>query len=158
MLRVETLIQAPLEACFDAARDMGLHCESARQTGERIVAGKSSGLLELGDEIVFEGTHFGVRQRLGSRITAMDPPAMFVDEMTQGVFASLCHTHEFASRDQGTLMVDILEWRSPLGILGRIADVLFVSRHMERFMHQRNSFLKSHLEPGAGAARSVATP
>ena len=152
-LRVETFIRAPAATCFDAARDMELHCRSASKTGERIVQGKSTGLLELGDEIVFEGRHFGVRQRLGSRITAMDPPALFVDEMTQGVFSSLRHLHEFEAREGGTLMVDTLQWRSPGGFLGRVADILFVYRHMERFMRERNEFLKNHLEhPAPGDA------
>ena len=90
-----TLIRAAPAVCFDGARDAQLHMESARQTGERIVAGRDSGLWELGDEITFEGVHLGVRQRFSARIVDFERPHFFRDEMTRGAFASLSHTHIF---------------------------------------------------------------
>ena len=48
IITVETEIYASVERCFDAARDIGLHCHTVAQTGERAVSGVTSGLIGLG--------------------------------------------------------------------------------------------------------------
>src|SRR5258706_8135793 len=120
---VLTEINRPVHVCFDLARDVEVHCQTAAFTGERAVAGRTSGLLEAGDVVTFEGRHFGIRQRLTARIAESVPPHRFVDEMVSGAFRSLRHVHEFRpSGTGGTIMSDTITWESPLGILGRIAD------------------------------------
>jgi ligand-binding SRPBCC domain-containing protein len=143
---VETRIKAPIELCFDLARDVDVHVGTSASTGERAVAGKTSGLLELGDSVTFEAVHFGIRQRLTSRIVEFDRPRRFVDEMVRGAFSSLRHVHEFFVDGDQTLMRDTLIWRSPLGILGTIADRIIVERHMLDFMVKKQSELKVYAE------------
>ncbi len=143
---VETRINAPVEICFDAARDIGLHCETAARTGERAVAGVTTGLINLGETVTFEAVHFGIRQRLTAKIVEFDKPHRFVDETIQSAFKSLRHIHEFVPAEQGTLMRDTLVWVSPFGILGVIADKIALERHMRNFLIERNSAFKSAIE------------
>lgn len=142
----EIEINASLERCFDAARDIGLHCRTVAHTKERAVAGVTEGLIGMGQSVTFEAVHFGIRQRLTAKVTAFDRPACFVDEMTRGVFRSLRHVHEFIPHGQGTLMRDTLEWESPLGVLGTVADILFLRRYMLRFLRERAFQLKQAIE------------
>ena len=140
---IETFIAASPERCFDLARDVGAHVESAGFSGERAVPpGRTEGLLELGDQVTFEGVHFGVRQRITAKITEVDRPRRFVDELVKSAFVRLRHVHEFQLRDGGTLMVDTLDWIAPLGPLGRIADRLFIERHMRWFVAKKQEALK----------------
>jgi hypothetical protein len=44
--------------------------------------------------------------------------------------------------EDGTLMRDLFEYAAPLGPLGRLADWLFLERHMRRLLHQNNRYLK----------------
>ena len=143
ILIVETSIAAPLERCFDLARDIGLHCETAGRTQERAVAGVTIG---LGETVTFEGVHFGVRQRFTAQVTEFDRPSRFVDEMTRGAFQAMRHIHEFAPCEGGTRMTDTLQWTSPLGGLGKIADRLFIARHLRHFLLERNATLKNFAE------------
>jgi ligand-binding SRPBCC domain-containing protein len=145
-LVVETRIAAPIELCFDLARDVDVHVQTSSATGERVVAGKTSGLLELGDVVTFEGVHFGIRQRLTAKIVECVPPTRFVDEMVSGAFTSLRHAHEFVAEGDTVLMRDTLTWRSPFGMLGAIADRVFVERHMRAFMVKKQSALKAYAE------------
>ena len=149
---VETRISAPIEVCFDLARDVDAHVQTSSATGERAVGGRTSGLLELGDVVTFEAVHFGIRQRLTSRIVEFDRPKRFVDEMVEGAFASLRHTHEFFVEGTSVLMKDTLTWRSPLGPLGVIADALFVKHHLYNYMVTKQTDLKVHAERGRGRA------
>ena len=145
-LIIQTEIDAPPELCFDLARDIGFHCASAAQPGERAVAGITKGLIELGQSVTFEAVHLGVRQRLTSQVVEFERPARFVDEMTRGAFKSMRHVHEFVPTAHGTLMIDTLIWVAPLGVLGVLADKLFLDRHMTNFLRERNAKLKSEAE------------
>ena len=146
MIRIETRIDAPIERCFDFARNVDLHTASTARTSERAVAGVTHGLMGAGDVVTWEAVHFGVRQRLTSRITRFEPPHLFVDEMVRGAFASFTHTHEFRQEGDVTLMVDTFRYVSPLGILGVLADKLFLERYMTRFLKERAEFLKDAAE------------
>lgn len=140
---VETWIDAPPERVFDLSRDVSAHAESASFTHERIVPpGRTEGLLEAGDLITFEGRHFGLRQRITAKILSMDPPRIYVDELVRSAFRQLRHVHEFEPSNGGTLMRDTLDWTSPFGILGRLADRVAVIRHMTWFVTTKQSALK----------------
>lgn len=142
-ITIDTFIAAPRELCFDLARDVLVHAETARFSGERLVEpGRLSGLLQSGDLVSFEGRHFGLRQRFTARITGVRRPDVFIDEMVHGAFKRLRHVHEFHEREGGTLMRDILDWDAPLGFLGRIADALFLRRHMTWFVRTKQEQLK----------------
>src|ERR1700693_79539 len=143
---LRTPVAAPPSRCFDLARAVDLHQRSTAASQERAVAGVTSGRLGLGDEVTWEATHFGVRQRLTSRITEFDPPNRFVDEMVRGAFARFRHEHQFLSVPDGTDMVDIFDYTSPLGPLGRLADRLFLRRYMTTLLRQRNAYLKRAAE------------
>ncbi|HEY8181957.1 MAG TPA: SRPBCC family protein [Thermoanaerobaculia bacterium] len=139
IITVETSIAAPVELCFDLALDVDVHAESARFSGEHVVEpGRTSGVLQAGDLLTFEGRHFGIRQRFTTRITEVDRPRRFVDEMVRGFFRKLRHVHEFYSRDHGTLMRDVLE------IEGTFAFLL--KRHMRWFVATKQQHLKSIIE------------
>lgn len=43
-------------------------------------------------------------------------------------------------------MVDVFEYRSPFGLMGRIADAIFLRRYMIRLLQRRNAYLKQVAE------------
>jgi len=145
-IRLETYIQAPIERCFDFSRSVDLHSSSMTHTEERAVAGVTTGLLERGDSVTWEAVHFGIRQHLTSRITELERPYRFVDEMVQGAFKEIKHAHEFLSRADGTLMIDIFHYSAPLGVLGRLADLLFLKRYMRHLLLPRHQHIKQAAE------------
>ncbi len=100
----------------------------------------------VGDLVAFEGRHFGMTQRFVAKITALDRPHSFVDEMVEGAFKWLRHVHEFESNDGLTIMRDRLEWKAPLGLIGNLADLLFLKRHMRWFVATKQNALKQIAE------------
>ena len=149
LIKLETFIRAPQELCFDLARNVDVHIASTAENGERAVAGVTYGLMELGDEVTWEAKHLGVQQRLTSKITALERPRMFVDEMQRGAFKSLRHLHRFEEKDGGTLMTDEMSFVSPLGILGRITDAVCLKNYMRRLLVKRNEHIKRVAEEKA---------
>lgn len=139
-------IAAPIERVFDLSRSIDLHQISASQTGERAIAGRMEGLIELGESVTWRAKHLGVWQHLTSKITALDFPDYFSDEMQKGAFASFKHEHFFTPTSQGTLVRDRFDYRSPFGLLGKMADALFLKRYMHNFLYQRNLIIKRYAE------------
>jgi len=148
VVRVMTFVRAPRGRVFDLARSVDLHVASTRQTEERAVAGRTSGLVALGDEVTWEARHFWVRQRLTVKITELDFPSHFQDVMVRGVFASMTHDHYFVERNNGTLMSDRFEFTAPLGLLGNLVEKPLLLPYLRRFLQRRNAMIKVIAEGG----------
>jgi ligand-binding SRPBCC domain-containing protein len=149
ILRVTTSIAAPPDICFDLARSVDAHVQSAVGTNERVVDGRMAGLLELGEEVTWEARHFGITQRLSSKITEFRRPDFFQDRMTKGAFRFLEHDHLFEPNSAGTLMNDILHFQAPLGPLGWLAERIVLAPHLREFLVARGLALKAMAEAAA---------
>lgn len=137
-----TYIKAPVEVCFNLARSVEAHMQTTSQTKERAVDGVITGLLEKGDCVTWEATHFGVKQRLTAKIIEMVKPNFFIDVQVNGAFQSFTHTHEFTEIHYGTMMKDTFAYQAPFGIIGRVADKLFLEKYMQGFIESRSNELK----------------
>jgi ligand-binding SRPBCC domain-containing protein len=155
-LDMETAIRAPAAVCFDLSRDLDLHVTSMRHTGERAVSGRTSGLIGMGEEVTWEARHFGLNHRHCSRITAFAPPTHFRDTMVHGRFKRFEHDHYFVETEGRTIMRDVIEFASPLGPLGRVVDLVFMSRYLRKLIALRNEVIKEAAE--ARAIRMTTDP
>ena len=147
--RIETLIDAPAERVFDAARDIDLHVESMAHTDETAIAGRTAGKIELGESVTWQARHIGLVMQLTSKITVFDPPRRFVDEQVSGPFAGFRHEHRFDPAGDRTIMVDEWEHTSPFGLLGRIVDAVVLDRYLRRQLRARARTIRIAAERAA---------
>jgi ligand-binding SRPBCC domain-containing protein len=141
---LRTEIAASMETCFDLSRDVSVHTGSGGD--ERAVAGVTTGRLDLGDEVTFEARHLGMRWRMTSRITELERPSRFVDEMTKGPFKRWRHEHLFSATDRGTMMLDDVRYAPMFWPLSWPVDRLFFRSYMRRLLERRNRFLRRQAE------------
>ena len=146
LIIIHTEIKAKINTCFDLARNIDFHQESLEHSNENAIDGKTSGLIELGESVTWEATHFGIKQRLTSKITEFSSPDYFVDEMVSGAFKSFRHEHFFELQNNYTVMIDKFYFESPFGIFGKIANILFLERYMTALLSKRNELLKLQAE------------
>lgn len=145
---LKTEIKARKEIVFDLSCSIDLHKISTKQTNEMAISGVSSGLIGLNESVTWRAKHFGIYQQLTSKVTAHKRPNYFADEMVKGAFKSFKHEHHFTDSNGGTLMVDIFDYQSPFGILGKIADKLFLKGYMLNLLAKRNETIKHFSESG----------
>tara|TARA_B100000674_G_C37408856_1_gene719740 strand:- start:11 stop:487 length:477 start_codon:yes stop_codon:yes gene_type:complete len=139
---LETRIRAPIERVFDLSRSIDAHLDSTSSTGERAIAGTTTGLIGLGENVTWSAVHFCIRQELTVEIVEFERPHLFADQMTDGAFKSMYHRHTFEACGDETIMRDHFAFEAPLGILGIIAEKLVLEWYMRRFLEIRNARLK----------------
>jgi len=150
-LELSTTIRAPIARVFDLARSLDLHVDAAGSTRERAIAGKVTGLFGPDDEVTWRARHLGVWQALTTRMTAFEPPHHFRDSMVRGAFRRFDHDHYFVALDEHTThMRDVFDFDAPLGPLGLLANRLFLTRYMRRFLEARNGVIQRIAESPDG--------
>jgi ligand-binding SRPBCC domain-containing protein len=121
-----------------------------QQTNETIEAGRSSGRCTVGGTITWRAKHLGFHQRLTVEIVRCDFPSYFEDRMKKGAFKPFTHRHYFELRQTETLMKDIFEFESPMGIIGKLFNWIFLKGYMTKLLLKRAEVIKAYAESGQG--------
>lgn len=148
LLKLEAVVHAPIERCFDLSRSIDLHVHTLGKTGERAIAGVTSGLIGDSEEVTWRGRHFGLWLRHSSRITVFERPRYFRDAMVRGLFAFYEHDHHFEERNGTTVIRETCRFAAPLGPLGWIVERSVLRRYMQRLLTLRMEIIKDAAESG----------
>jgi ligand-binding SRPBCC domain-containing protein len=84
----------------------------------------------------------GIRTRWVSEITHVTPGSYFVDEQRYGPYSLWHHKHFIREVEGGVVMEDIVDYKLPLGLLGRMAQGLFVRRQLTEIFKYREGTLR----------------
>jgi len=145
-IHLTTFISAPAERVFDLSRSIDLHKKTMAHTGEQAVAGTTAGLIELEETVTWKAKHFFRTRVLKVKITAMNRPESYTDEMVNGDFKSLKHEHHFKQINNGTLMIDLFSFEMPYGGFGKITASLILKSYLKKLLEQRNQSIKEYAE------------
>ena len=98
----------------------------------------------------------GVPMRWRTRIERWEPARCFVDSQIEGPFVLWEHTHTFEEQPGGTLIRDRVEYRMPLGAVGRLAHRLLIGRDLDRIFDYRRTAVTELF--GSGPRRAADSP
>lgn len=115
-------------------------------TDEQAIAGTTSGLIGLDETVTWKAKHLYKTRILKSKITAMNRPVSFTDEMVDGDFKMLRHEHHFKTIENGTLLIDLFSFEAPYGAIGKLAGRLFLTNYMRSLLEKRNHMIKEYAE------------
>lgn len=87
-IRLETNLPSTPEAAFELSLSVDAHTSSMRGSGERAIAGVTSGEMALGDTVTWRARHFGFPFTMTSRISTHEAPDRFVGR-TAGELSSI---------------------------------------------------------------------
>ncbi|MES1217286.1 MAG: SRPBCC family protein [Bacteroidota bacterium] len=102
-------------------------------------------LTELKRVRVFEGQVIEYKIKLfpglsflwRTEITQVEEQKCFTDIQLKGPYKMWRHEHYFKSIDGGMEMTDMIHYKNPLGILGYLANWLFVKRKLKKIFEFR---------------------
>jgi 8-oxo-dGTP diphosphatase len=139
VLRSTVLIDAPPRTVAGLLRDSSAAEEAMRRAGHRFTA--TGRLLRPGDEVrVATRVLPGLRIPIRTRITSVSEAGM-ASVLIAGPLPELTHTMTLTATAAGTLLLDEVRWRAPLGALGRAADVVLLRRLVLRMLAARSDVL-----------------
>jgi ligand-binding SRPBCC domain-containing protein len=145
-IHITTFIAAPRDRVFDLCRNISLHKISAQQTKEQAIAGVTSGPINLDETVTWKARHLGKTRTMQVRITKMEKPSDFTDEQVRGDFISFRHEHHFKPVENGTIMIEILDFTTPYGYFGKMFNVIYLKKYLENFLVKRNEVIKRYAE------------
>ncbi len=145
-IHLTTFIAAPIERVFDLSRSISLHKISTAHTNEEAIGGITSGLINKNETVTWRAKHLFKTRYFTTLISEMQSPTFFIDEMQKGDFKSLKHEHHFKKIDNGTIMIDILSFESPYGIIGKWFNKIYLKNYLQKFIVQRNVVIKEYAE------------
>ena len=96
--------------------------------------------------MTWEAKHFYLKFKLTSKITQLERPLKFVDEMINGPFKKMTHEHIFYQKGAEVEMIDLFQFESPFGILGILIDKLLLRNYMRKLLIERNKTIKQAAE------------
>ena len=145
-IRITTFIAAPMERVFNLSRSITLHKISTAHTNEKAIAGVTSGLINKDETVTWQAKHLFKTRQHTSKITAMQSPDSFTDEMLKGDFKSFKHQHHFKQIENGTIMIDIVDFESPYGSFGKFVNAVYLKKYLEKFLIKRNDIIKHYAQ------------
>ena len=146
IIHLTSFIAAPVERVFDLSRSINLHQISTASTNKKAIDGVLNGLINKNETVTWQAKHLFKTRRFTSRITEMQSPVFFIDEMIKGDFKSFYHEHHFKAAENGTIVIDRINFESPYGILGKIANSIFLTSYLEKLLTKRNAVIKDYAE------------
>lgn len=145
-IHLTTFIKAPVQRVFDLSRSIQLHKRSMQQHREEAIAGTISGLIQLNETVTWKARHIGKERMLKVKISAMQSPWSFTDEMVEGDFRSMKHEHHFKEAENGTILIDLFSFETPFGVAGKLFNSVYLTRYMKHLLENRNQVIKEFAE------------
>lgn len=146
VIQLSTFINAPEQRVFDLSRSIDLHKISTEHSKEEAVRGTTKGLINVNETVTWQAYHLFKKRRFTSVISKMTIPEHFCDEMTEGDFVSFKHDHYFDASNGGTIMSDIIKFKSPYNIIGIIFNKVYLTRYLKDLTIKRNDCIKLYAE------------
>ena len=107
------------------------------EMGFKIVSGAGKTMFE-GQIIQYIVSPFpGIKTRWVTEITHVKDKNYFVDEQRFGPYAFWHHKHFIRETEGGVIMEDVVDYKLPLGILGRLMHFLLVKKKLKAIFEYR---------------------
>lgn len=85
----------------------------------------------------------GIKLNWVTEITHVKDKEYFVDEQRIGPYTMWHHEHKIEPIEGGIMMTDIVTYQPPMGILGAIANTLFIKKQLEEIFGYRTVALEN---------------
>lgn len=145
-IHITTFIAAPIERVFDLSRNLSIYKALIKNRKEKLTSGASSNLVSHGETITIQAKHFGKTRLITTRVTELQKPSSFVQQQVKGDMAHFQHKHYFKAVENGTILIDIIDFEGPRDIFGKIIGKLFLKKYLEKFLEKRNSLIQQYAE------------
>ena len=136
-------VNATIEEAWDFFTDPNnLSLITPKEMNFKIISSSLSAKIYPGMIISYHVSPLlGLRMNWLTEITQVEDKKFFIDDQRVGPFRLWHHQHIFEEVPGGVMMTDIVNYRAPFGILGRVAERLIVNRKVRQIFEYREKVL-----------------
>ena len=149
-LRARAVVDAPLGEVFSFfSKPANLGILTPPKVGFTIH--QMEGSMGQGARIEYRLRIAGFPLRWRSHIERWDHEKVFVDSQERGPYHSWWHEHHFEAKEDQTILEDRVYYSPPLGLLGRLANRMFIAAQLRETFHYRAAAIRlrfGHLPQG----------
>lgn len=145
-IHITTFIAAPIERVFDLSRNLTIYKVFMQNRKETFSSGAASNLIAHGETLTFHARHFGKTRLVTTRVIDLKKPSSFVHEQVKGDLVHFKHEQHFKSVENGTIMIDLIDFESPRDVIGKVIGKLYMKSYLEQFMNTRNKLIQQYAE------------
>jgi len=77
-----------------------------------------------------------------TEITHIEDHKLFIDEQRIGPYKMWHHEHRFDQIDDGIIMTDTITYVPPFGLLGMVANILFIKKRIKKIFDHRQYIIE----------------
>jgi ligand-binding SRPBCC domain-containing protein len=145
-IHLTTFVAAPVDRVFDLSRHIALYKLLFQGRKEKITSGAASTLIGKGETISIIARHAGRSRMSMLKVTSYERPAVFIEEQVKGDLQSYRHEHHFKPAQNGTIVIDILEFGTPRDVIGKIFGKVYFKKYLEELLRKRTELVRSYAE------------
>lgn len=145
-IHLTTFIQSPPQRVFDLCRHLSLIKKSVQGKNESILSSSGSTMISNGDTVTYHAKHLGKLRSVVLRVTEFERGQKLTEEQVKGDLLLYKHEHFFKQIDNGTIMIDIVEYDLPKDFIGRWAGKFFLKDYLEKIIKNRILVVKNYAE------------
>jgi ligand-binding SRPBCC domain-containing protein len=145
-IHLTTFIAAPTTRVFDLTRTLAVYKYVFNSRKEKFTSAAGGNLLSKGDTVSIIAKHLGKERVATLKITTFDRPLLLVEELVKGDLLSYRHEHHFKPIDNGTIVIDIIDFGVPRDFVGRYLGKIYFKNYLEELTRKRNEVIRSYAE------------
>ena len=145
-IHLTTFIAAPIERVFDLTRNLAVYKYVFNSRKEKFSSRAGANLLTKGETVSIIAKHLGKERLSTLKITTLDKPVLLVEEQTKGDLLLYRHEHHFKPIDNGTIVIDLIDFGVPRDLVGRYLGKIYLKNYLEELTRKRNEAVRSYAE------------
>ena len=145
-IHLTTFIAAPVERVFDLSRNLAIYKALIQGRKEKLSSGAASNLMTHGETLTFQAKHFGKTRLVTTRVMDLKKPSALVQEQVKGDLLHFKHEHHFKAVENGTILIDLINFAGPRDFIGKVIGKLYLKRYFEAYLNKRNSLIRQYAE------------
>jgi ligand-binding SRPBCC domain-containing protein len=145
-IHLTTFVEAPIERVFDLTRNLAVFKYVFNSRKEKLTSRAGANLLTKGETVSIVAKHLGKERLSTLKLTTLERPTFILEEQVKGDLILYRHEHHFKSIDNGTIVIDLIEFDGPRDIVGRYLGKLYLKNYLEELMRKRNEVIRTYAE------------
>lgn len=145
-IHLTTFIAAPVERVFDLSRHLALYKLLFHNRKEKFSSGAGTSIVGKGETISIVTKHAGRTRMSMIKITDLQRPLNFIEEQVRGDLQNFRHEHHFKAVENGTIIIDLVEFGFPKDFMGRIFGKIYFRNYLDALLKKRNEVIRSYAE------------